>query len=189
MSTMVLEEEIYDESFGKHWWIFLITGTLWLILSIICFRFNLTSAKTIGYLAGIIFLIGGVIEFGLVAIVRGGWWKALNAILGVLLVLGGIFSFIHPSNTFIAIAQITAFMFIFVGIMDLIVAFSNRTGLWWLRMISGFICIGLGFWAAGEFGKKATLLIVWVALFALFRGINSFFVAFSLRHVHKELSS
>jgi hypothetical protein len=27
---------------------------------------------------------------------------------------------------------------------------------------------------------------VWVALFALFRGIESFFVAFSLRHLHKE---
>ena len=103
--------------------------------------------------------------------------------------LGGIFSFIHPQNTFIAIAQITAFMFLFVGIMDLIIAFSDRTGLWWLRMISGFICIALGFWAAGEFGRKAALLIVRVALFALFRGINSFFVAFSLRHIHKEAAS
>jgi len=189
VSTMVVEEQVYEEDYGKYWWIFLITGTLWLILSIICFRFNLSSAKTIGYLAGIFFLIAGVIEFGIVAIVHGGWWKALNAILGTLLVLGGIFSFIHPQDTFVAIAQITAFMFLFVGVMDLIIAFSDRTGLWWLRMISGFICVGLGFWAAGEFGKKAALLIVWVALFALFRGINSFFVAFSLRHVHKELSA
>jgi uncharacterized membrane protein HdeD (DUF308 family) len=72
--------------------------------------------------------------------------------------------------------------------MDLIIAFSNRTGLWWLRMISGFICIGLAFWAAGEFGRKAVVLIVWVGLFALFRGINSFFVAFALRHAHRELA-
>ena len=190
MATVeVLDDEIYAEDAGSWWWIFLITGTLWLILALIMFRFNLTSAKSIGILAGIIFLIAGAFAFCMVAIVRSGWWKALNAILGLLLVLGGIFSFIHPQDTFVAIAQITAFMFLFVGIMDLIIAFSDRTGLWWLRMIAGFICVGIGFWAAGEFGKKAALLIVWVALFALFRGVNSFFVAFSLRHVRKELAA
>jgi uncharacterized membrane protein HdeD (DUF308 family) len=188
MSTVVVEEEAYvDENVGGLWWVFLITGTLWLILSLIMFRFNITSVKTLGVLAGIVFLIAGAVALCMVAVVRSGWWKALNAFLAFLLILGGIFSFIHPQDTFIAIAQITAFMFLFVGIMDLIIAFSNRTGLWWLRMITGFICVGLGFWAAGEFGKKATLLIVWIALFALFRGIESFFTAFALRHVHKEL--
>jgi hypothetical protein len=29
---------------------------------------------------------------------------------------------------------------------------------------------------------------VWVGLFALFRGIDSFFTAFSLRHAHKEIA-
>ena len=114
--------------------------------------------------------------------------EGLERDLRFLLAAGGIFSFIHPSDAFIAIASITGFMFLFVGIMDLIIAFSNRTGLWWLRMIAGFICIGLAFWASGEFGKQAYLLLVWAGLFALFRGINSFFVAFALRGAHKELS-
>ena len=189
MATVaVVEEEVYDPDFGRWWWVFLITGTLWLILSMIIFRFDITSVKSIGIMAGIVFLFAAAAEFVMVAVVRSGWWKALNAILGVLLAAGGIFCFIRPGEAFIAIAQITAFMFLFVGIMDLIIAFSNRTGLWWLRMISGFLCIGLAFWASGEFAKKAWLLIVWTALFALFRGINHFFVAFALRHAHKELT-
>jgi len=189
MATVaVVEEEVYDPDFGRWWWVFLITGTLWLILSMIIFRFDITSVKSIGIMAGIVFLFAAAAEFVMVAVVRSGWWKALNAILGVLLAAGGIFCFIRPGDAFIAVAQITAFMFLFVGIMDLIIAFSNRTGLWWLRMIAGFLCIGLAFWASGEFAKKAWLLIVWTALFALFRGINHFFVAFALRHAHKELT-
>ena len=187
MSTMVADEPLYEEPFFKHWWLFLITGTAWLVLSLIMFRFDITSVKSIGILAGIVFLVPGLMEFLLVAVVRGGWWKALNAILGVLLVAGGVIALARPADTFIAIASVIGFMFLFVGIMDIFIAFSDRTGLWWLRMISGFLCIGLGFWASGEFAKSAWLLVVWTALFALFRGINHYFLAFSLRHLHKEL--
>ncbi len=189
MSTVVAEDQIYDDGAGSFWWLFLITGTLWLILSLVMFRFNITSVNTIGVLAGIVFLIAGVLEFGMVAIVHSGWWKALNALLGVLLVVGGITAIIHPQNAFVAIASVIGFMFLFVGIFDLIIAFSDRTGLWWVRMITGFICIGLAFWASGDYQRKAVLLITWIGLFALMRGIASFIVAFALRHAEKELSA
>jgi len=189
MSTMAMDEgEFFDPDFGKWWWVLLITGTAWLILSIVMFRFDLTSVKSVGILAGIVFICAGIFEFVMVAAVRGGWWKALNAILGVIFVAGGINAFARPVDAFVAIAQITAFMFLLAGIWDLVIAFSDRRGLWWLRMITGFIYIGLAFWTGGEFGNKATLLLVWVALFALFRGISSFITAFQLRHVHKVLA-
>jgi uncharacterized membrane protein HdeD (DUF308 family) len=186
MSAVAAREGVYEESAGSIWWVFLITGTLWLVLSLIMFRFDITSAKSIGVLAGIVLLIAGAIEFGMVAVVRGGWWKALNAILAVLLVVGGIMSFVHPGNTFVAIASIIGFMFLFVGILDVIVAFSDRTGLWWVRLITGGVCIGLAFWASGDFERKAILLVTWVALFCLFRGINSLVVAFTVRALEKE---
>jgi hypothetical protein len=189
MSTVVMEEEVFDPDFGKWWWVLLITGTAWLFLAMIMFRFDLTSAKSIGILAGIVFICAAVFEFVMVATVRKWYWKALNALLAVLLLVGGINAFARPGDAFIAIASITGFMFLLVGIKDLILAFSDRTGLWWLRMISGFICIGLAFWASGEFGNKATLLIVWVGLFALFRGIESFISAFQLRGARKELAA
>jgi hypothetical protein len=191
MTTMEIEELSYDSSYGKGWWIFLITGTLWLCLALLVFRFNLTSAKTIGVLAGIVFLIAGVLEFAMVAIVRGGWWKALNAILGTVLVVGGILAFVHPSNAFVAVASITGFMLLFVGIWELIAAFATKDvdSAWWLRLVVGILAILLAFWASGEFTRKAVLLVVWVGAFCLVRGIDSFFVAFALRRAHKELSA
>jgi uncharacterized membrane protein HdeD (DUF308 family) len=189
MSTVVAEDQVYDDGAGSVWWVFLITGTLWLILSLVMFRFNITSVNTIGVLAGVVFLAAGVVEFGMAVVVHGGWWKALNALLGVVLVVGGITAFIHPGNAFVAIASIIGFMFLFVGIFDLIAAFSDRTGLWWVRMITGFLCIGLAFWASGDYSRKAVLLITWLGLFALLRGITSFIVAFTVRHAEKELAT
>ena len=186
MSTMAADEEVYDLEFGKRWWVFLITGTAWLFFSLILFRFNITSAKSIGVLAGIIFLIAGLFEFLMIFVVRSGWWKAVNAILAILLVVGGILSFIHPKNTFVAIASITGFMFLFTGILDVIVALSDRTGVWWIRLIVGIACILLGFWAAGDFSRKSVLLVAWVGAFALLRGISSFLIAFALRAEQKH---
>jgi len=189
VSTVVVDDEVYDENYGSHWWIFLITGTAWLCFSLILFRFDITSAKSIGILAGIIFLIAGLFEFLMVMVVRSGWWKAVNAILGVLLVVGGIMSFIHPKNTFIAIASITGFMFLFVGIIDIIVALSNRVGVWWIRLIVGIICVALAFWASGDFERKSILLTAWLAAFALLRGITHILIAFAVRGVHKDLAA
>ena len=154
MSTMAADEEIYDDELRSR-----LVGVphhrdAWLFFSLILFRFDITSAKSIGVLAGIIFLIAGLFEFLMIFVVRGGWWKAVNALLAVLLVVGGILSFIHPKDAFVAMASITAFMFLFVGILDVIVALSNRVGVWWIRMIVGFVCIGLGFWASGDFGRR-----------------------------------
>jgi uncharacterized membrane protein HdeD (DUF308 family) len=188
-TTVVLDDQMYTDDAGSLWWIFLITGTLWLIFSMIMFRFNITSVNTIGILAGIVFLCAGVIEIGMVAAVKGGWWKALNALLAVILIVGGIMSFIHPSNAFTAIASITGFMFLFVGILDIFAAFANRTGLWWIRLVIGLLCVGLAFWASGDFDRKAVLLVTWLGLFALLRGINSYVVAFTVRHLHKELAA
>jgi uncharacterized membrane protein HdeD (DUF308 family) len=187
VSTAVADEEDYDPDFGRRWWIFLITGTAWLFLSLILFRFDITSAKSIGILAGIIFIIAGLFEFLMVLVVRSGWWKAVNAILGLLLIVGGILSFIHPKNTFVAIASITGFMFLFVGILDIIVALSNRVGVWWIRLVVGIVCVGLGFWAEGDFNRSATLLVAWVGAFALLRGITHFLIAFAIRGVHEDL--
>ena len=166
-STAGPDDQVYDEAFGAHWWIFLITGTAWLFFALILFRFNITSAKSIGILAGVIFLIAGLIEVLMIFVVRGGWWKALNAVLALLLIVGGILSFIHPVNTFVAIASITGFKFLFVGILDVIVALADRRGVWWVRLVVGIACILLGFWASGDFSRSATLLVAWVGAFAL----------------------
>jgi uncharacterized membrane protein HdeD (DUF308 family) len=68
------------------------------------------------------------------------------------------------------------------GIFDLALSLANvRAPLWWLRLLVGIAEIILGFWAAGDFGHKTVLLLVWVGAAALTRGIMDIVAAFALR--------
>jgi 5-methyltetrahydropteroyltriglutamate--homocysteine methyltransferase len=48
-------------------------------------------------------------------------------------------------------------------------------------LVLGIVQILLGFWAAGDFGRKTILLIVWVGAVALIRGISQIITAFTIR--------
>jgi uncharacterized membrane protein HdeD (DUF308 family) len=53
---------------------------------------------------------------------------------------------------------------------------------WWLGLVAGILEILLGFWASQQYlSVKGALLLVWVGLFALFRGISEIVIAFEVR--------
>ena len=177
------ERELADQ-LSPAWWIFLVVGVAWLTLSLIVFRFDVTSAKSIGVLAGIVFLAASVVEVGAMAGAQSTLMKIFRGILAAVLAIGGILAVIHPGNAFVTVASITGFMFVAVGVFDVIVALAERGdgGIRWLRLVNGLIAIGLGFWASGDFYRSSILLVVYVGLFALLRGISSIVFAFTLRH-------
>src|SRR6476620_10247214 len=89
---------------------------------------------------------------------------------------------IHPETTFKALASIFAFYLLLRGIFDIIVALLARPlELWWAGLISGVVLILLAFWAAGDFGRQAFLLVVWVGASALAHGVVQLVTAFRLR--------
>src|SRR5262245_45656410 len=169
---------------ARVWWMFLVTGTAWLLFSIIVFRFDYTTVSAIAILFGILMLGFSLTEF-VAVMTTSGWKRLLHAVLTVAFVVIAIVSFIHPGDTFKALAAVISFYFIIKGTFDLIIAFAERpvNDLWWLGLIAGVIEIALGFWAAGDFGNKVILLVVWVGLAALIRGISEIIFAFTLRHM------
>jgi uncharacterized membrane protein HdeD (DUF308 family) len=166
---------------SRYWWILLVTGIGWILFSIIVFRFDWTSVSSISIVFGCVLLAAGISEFFLIAGATRGW-KIAHALLGVAFVVIGVIAFIHPGNTFAALAAVLSFYFIFKGTFDVVVAFSSRDyDLWWLTLLIGIVQILLGFWAAGDFGRKTILLIVWVGAAALIRGISQIITAFTIR--------
>ena len=87
---------------------FLLTGILWFLVAIIILRFDYTSVSAISILFGVVAIFAGVDEFLLLA-ASGGWWKVLHGLLGVLFIGVGIVAFIHPGDTFAALAAVMSF--------------------------------------------------------------------------------
>jgi uncharacterized membrane protein HdeD (DUF308 family) len=171
---------------SRFWWLPLITGIAWLIISLIVLRFDTTSIKTIGILAGVVFIGAGLTDFALASVVDR--WKWLYVVLGVLLIAIGIVALFTPQNTFVALAAVIGWFLLFKGMFDIVIALSDRDAdLWWLTFLFGIAEIGLAFWAAGYFGRKVVLLIVFVAAAAMARGITEIILAFQLRGVEKRL--
>jgi uncharacterized membrane protein HdeD (DUF308 family) len=189
VDNMFEPREVAKEATGL-WWVFLLAGIAWLVFSLIIFRFDIASVTTIGILFGVVAVVAGVDEFMAIAVSTTGW-KIVHGILGVIFVIVGIFAFIEPGTAFQALAAVIGFFFLFKGIFDITVAFMTKDEfeLWWLQLVVGLIEIGLAFWVAGSFRDKAILLIVYVGIVALSKGITDIFLAFKLRAVHRELSA
>jgi uncharacterized membrane protein HdeD (DUF308 family) len=166
------------------WWLFLVTGIGWMLVGLIVLRFDYTSVSAISILFGIVAIAAGVLEI-LALLLARGWWKVLHIVLAVVFFIAGIVAFIHPGDTFAALAAVFSFFLIFAGTFDIIVAISARREIevWWLQLVGGIIEVVLGFWAAGYYGRSAVLLVAWVAAFTLIRGVRDIVLAFRIREV------
>jgi Short repeat of unknown function (DUF308) len=165
---------------GGLWWIFLITGSLWILFSLILFRFDYTSVSAISILFGAVCLAGALEE--LISIPAShGWWRVGRIALAVLFTIIGIVAFVHPGNTFKALAAVFAFFVLLQGVFLIVAALTHLIEPLWMGLVAGIIEVGLAFWAAGDFGHKTILLLVWVGLSALVHGVMQIVLAFHLR--------
>jgi uncharacterized membrane protein HdeD (DUF308 family) len=166
------------------WWLFLVTGIGWMLLALIVLRFDYTSVSAISILFGIVAIVAGVFEIG-VTLIANAWWKLLHGLLAFTFIAAGIIAFIHPGDTFRALAAIFSFFLVLAGTFDIIESISVRHEIevWWLQLIGGIAELALGFWAAGYYGRSAILLVAWVAALAILRGVMNIVLAFRVREL------
>ena len=167
---------------GGPWWVLLLTGIAWLIISVIVLRVSTTSVATIGVLMGVVFLAAMANEF-LIAAVRQRWGWA-HVLLGILFLGGAIWAFVHPFNAFWSLASVIGLLLILEGTFALITSIESRVinSAWWLGMLAGILEIFAGFWASQQgLAARAVLLIIWVGLLAMFRGFTEIVLAFELK--------
>jgi uncharacterized membrane protein HdeD (DUF308 family) len=187
--TVVFEEREVVEEAAARWWLFLVSGIAWLVFALLVFQWNYTTVYAISILFGFVAIIAGVNEFVQIAVSTSGW-KIVHGILGVLFVIAGIWALVHPHNAFATLAALMGFFLLFKGIFDLTVAFvaKEQFELWWLQLTLGVVEILLAFWVAGSFRHKAILLVIYVGIIALTRGITELFLAFKLKSLKRRIA-
>jgi uncharacterized membrane protein HdeD (DUF308 family) len=109
--------------------------------------------------------------------------------LGVVFIVGAIWSFASPFNAFWALASAFGLLLILRGTLDVVQSAATRAlnPLWGLGLVTGILEILLGFWVSQQFfPARASLLILWVGFMALFRGFSEIVLAFQLRSAAME---
>jgi hypothetical protein len=180
MHDSAIDRGSVQQAAGSLWWLPILTGSLWILFSLLLFRFDYTSVTAVSILIGVVCLAAALGE--LIAIpANHGWWRVARIALALLFTVIAVVAFIHPGNTFNALAAVFAFFLLLRGLFTVVASITHYFEPMWLGLLFGIAEIGLAFWAAGDFEHKAFLLIVWVGASALINGVMQIVLAFRLR--------
>lgn len=164
-----------------------IAGAAWLVVAIVNPRFNYATVTAIATLFAFFCFVAAVNEL-MVGVASSPGWRILHWLLAVAFIVVGVFAFIRPDPTFVGLAAVMSFYFIFRGGFDIAMAIagSGSPG-WWVLLLVGLAQVAIGFWAAGSWKVSVVLLVSWVAAGALMYGIGQISTGFMVRRVGKAL--
>ena len=171
-----------------YWWVGLVAGITWLVISLVILQFDSASVTTVGVLVGLMFLLAGAQNVVLTTLPVEHRW--VPGLFSVLFLISAVICFVDPVSTFAGLADMLGFLFLLVGVWWMTQSFLERAvnPMWWLTLISGILMTGIAFWAAGQlFATKAYTLLVFAGLWALMQGTVEIVRAFEVRRLNKEV--
>ena len=169
-----------------NWWLWLVTGIAWIIVSVVILQFDETSVRAVGVIIGFMFLFAGIQNLFVASMAVPLRW--VWACFGVLFVIAGLISIAYPEDTVAGLADLLGFLFLLIGLWWMVQAFLERAvnPLWWLGLIAGVLMTGVAFWTSGQFFiEKAYVILVFAGLWALMQGIADIARAFAVRGLHE----
>jgi len=175
------------ETFTGTWWLFVITGILWLVLGFLCLSYRAASVSIAVVFVAVVFWMGALSAFAVAAATQGGW-RILAIATGVLATLAAVGDLVWPAPTLLIVSLYIAWFLLIRGIFDVVISLSHTDVRgWWLQLVSGILSIGLGAWAIGNPDRSVLLLITIIGIFAIFHGTAELMAGFHYRQMRNEM--
>ena len=109
------------------------------------------------------------------------WWVVL--IRGVLAILFGVAAFVWPGITLLTLVLLFGAFALVDGVFEVVAAISGRkhSGDWWLWLLGGLLGIAIGIMTYHNPALTAFALVLYIAAWALVRGVFEIVTAIRLR--------
>lgn len=168
---------------GNRWWIFVVTGIGWILFANLILSFSYRTVWAVAVFAGFHLVFAGLSELAIARMVDEMRWAHL--LLGVMGVVAGLLAFFWPQATFGVLARLVAWVLVIRGALDIVMGLALREEdtWWWLRLVLGVVQIVVAFWIAGRPDASMVVLVLWVGVTAVAKGVGDVILAFRLRQL------
>ena len=173
------------DAFAKNWWVLLIRGILAVLFAVMAFTLPGLTLVTLVLLYGVYALADGLTALWVGGRARA-WWFALLGVLGVIV---GVFTFIYPGITAVALLYLIAAWAIVRGVFEIVTAIQLRKEISneWMLIIAGILSVLFGVALVANPAAGA-LAVVWIiGSYAFIFGLMMIVLAFRLRGLSGRL--
>lgn len=153
----------------KHWWVILLRGIGFILLSIYLFASPLSGYIALSFLFGLVILLAGLVELLHAYQDRGSANRGWHLFLGIIDIILGIILMSHLAAGMLILRIVVGFYFLFRGISMLNYRHVGGTSAWWALGGVALILFAILIWVNPVFG--AMTIIIWTALAFLVAGI------------------
>lgn len=183
MTAPLAPVESLARRLGAAWWAPVLVGIAWIVVGFVVLRFDESTVEIVSVVFGVMVLLAAVGEFFRATLTTGGW-RVWHIVFGVLLVAAAVLTLADPGATFVSLAVVMGAYFVVAGTFDIVFSLFNvHVPGWWLQLLAGIAELVLGFLASRSFESSAVVLVTYVSVLAVSRGLSEIAAGFAVRSV------
>jgi len=165
-----------------NWWLPVVFGVLLILYAFVVLSFTIETVWAVAIGMGVGLILAGIAELMTTALrTSGRFWGYL---LGGLDVVLGILALAWPKATFVVMVRMVAWVLVIRGVVDFVRGMELRHARvkeWWLTALAGVASVVVALWAIRYDGRSIVLLVLWIGIALLMRGIEFIMQGFNLR--------